>query len=144
MTETMNAFRLHLPVLAHRRTADASPEAPKPIIYGTAFPIAPAIFATAGHVLQAAAGDGEPSLSMMTGPGAAVRIYSAEQYEIFPEWDFGLLRCPSLETLAPMPLELEKRLDLLMPVSAIGFPVALVRRRVCAMYAQRVRRHRCH
>ena len=41
---------LHLGVVAVRQKPGGGIEAPKPLIYGTAFPVLPGLFVTAGHV----------------------------------------------------------------------------------------------
>ena len=61
----IHLWETHLPVLAARRTDSGGLETPRPVIYGTAFPIAAGIFATALHVIQAARVDGIPGLSVV-------------------------------------------------------------------------------
>ena len=51
-------FDLHLGVVAATKTASGQVEAPKPLIYGTAFPILPGLFVTAGHSARDARADG--------------------------------------------------------------------------------------
>jgi hypothetical protein len=98
----------------------------KPIAYGTAFPIAPGVFATAAHVVHDADVDGEPVLAVVSGAGGTkIRPYRIEQFEQVKAIDLGLLYCSTLRHLPPMPLDFDRPLGMLARVTAIGFPFAL-------------------
>lgn len=98
---------------------------PKPVIYGTAFPIAPGIFATAGHVVTDAMSDGVLGLTVVTGPGDSVEHYACPDVEVVVEIDFGMIRCPGLSHIKPIPIDFDRPLGLLASVSAVGFPMAV-------------------
>ena len=64
----VDVLDLHLAVMAVKDLVPGkTPESVKPFIYGTAFPILPGLFATAGHVLEDAAADGVPILAHIRG-----------------------------------------------------------------------------
>ena len=121
----LRAFDFNLPVFAYQRRENGSLETPKPVIYGTAFPIAPGLFATAGHVVRDADADGRVGLSYFTGAGEPVVHHHVPACEYIREIDLGLMQCPSLAHLAPIALEFDRQLDMLHPAMAMGFPMAL-------------------
>jgi hypothetical protein len=86
---------VHLPVVAVRRNDDGGLEAPKPVIYGTAFPILPGTFVTAGHVARDARADGIPALARRA-PDGQVKVFEVIAYEVFAPTDLALLACPGL------------------------------------------------
>jgi trypsin-like peptidase len=115
---------LHLGVVAVRRKADGGIEAPKPLIYGTAFPILPGLFVTAGHVANDVQVDGIPGLVQVTS-GRNIKVSEITQLEVFSGIDLALLECPGLKELVPLPLEFDRELTFLEPAYAIGYPYAL-------------------
>lgn len=121
----MRAYDFNLPVLAYRRTPAGGIETPEAVIYGTAFPIAEGLFATAAHVVEAAAAKGNVGLSYVTGAGEPILHHDVVQYDLAKEIDLAVLYCPSLKHLSPMPLDFDQPLDLLHPVMSMGFPMAL-------------------
>jgi hypothetical protein len=115
---------VHLPVLSVEVHSDGSVRTRKPIVYGTAFPIAPGLFVTAGHVLRDANSDGEPVLSVVV-PGEPMRPFRVGMYEVFESIDLGLLVCEQLRHLPPLTPDFDRPLRLLAQVSAVGFPLAM-------------------
>ena len=115
---------LHLGVVAVRKKPEGGIEAPKPLIYGTAFPVLPGLFVTAGHVATDAEGDGIPGLVQITND-RSVKAFEITQFEVFQGIDLALLECPGLKDLVPMVLEFDHELTLLNPAYAIGYPYAL-------------------
>lgn len=93
----MAALDMHLPVLSVNREASGGLSTPKAYVYGTAFPIAKGLFATASHVLEAAQQDGTPCLSRFVGGGGQLPAHAVTRSEAFPEIDFALLECPELD-----------------------------------------------
>ena len=124
MGHDIRAFDVHVPVFAYIEKPGGGIETPKPIIYGTAFPVAPGIFATAGQVIKAAAADGKPGLTYVN-PGAEIPLHQIKTYELVEAIDLALVESPSLRKLAPIPLDFDRRLDFLANASALGFPMAL-------------------
>lgn len=112
---------LHLPVVAVRRNDDGSLETPKPVIYGTAFPILPGVFVTAGHVATDACADGIPAL-VRRAPDGQVKVFQVTQYEVFAPTDLALLACPGLAELVPLPIDFDNQLTFFDPVYTVGFP----------------------
>jgi hypothetical protein len=115
---------LHLGVVAVSQKPDGGVEALKPVIYGTAFPILPGLFVTAGHVASDVRVDGIPGLVQIT-EQREVKVSEITRFEVFTGIDLALLECPSLRHLIPMPLEFDRELTLLDPAYAIGYPLAL-------------------
>lgn len=115
---------LHLAVVAVRRKPDGGLESPRPVIYGTAFPIAPGLFVTAGHVADDARADGMIGLAHI-GPEGGVRVSSVPDYEVFSGIDLAVMSCPDLSGLPAMPLDFNHQLTLLDPAYAIGYPWSL-------------------
>lgn len=115
-------FDTHFPVLAAVRKADGGIQAPKPTIYGTAFPVLPGLFLTAGHVLKAVEADGIAALGYLPADGSAIKASSIEAGEHFTPYDLALFTCPGLEKIQPIPLEFDRDLTLLDPVWSVGFP----------------------
>lgn len=99
-------------------------ETAAPVVYGTAFPIAPGLFATAAHVWTAAQSDGIPILSRIPrnlGPLVPLRINAAE---VVPAIDLALIRCDDLANVTPFPIDFDRTLTIHDQVSAVGFPMA--------------------
>lgn len=115
---------LHLGVVAVHKKPDGGIETPRPLIYGTAFPVLPGLFVTAGHVANDAESDGIPGLVQVT-PNRDVKVSEITRFEVFTGIDLALLECPGLEDLVPLPVEFERQLTLLEPAYAIGYPCAL-------------------
>lgn len=115
---------LHLGVVAVRKKPDGGIEAPKPLIYGTAFPVFPGLFVTAGHVANDAEVDGIPGLVQVT-TDRDIKVSEITRFEVFSGIDLALLECPGLKDLVPLVLEFERELTLLDPAYAIGYPYAL-------------------
>ncbi len=120
----VRVFDVHLPVVAVKKKADGGLEAPKALVYGTAFPILPGLFVTAGHVFNAVQADGIPALGNM-GEGGALKVSEITDAEVFSDIDLALVVCPGLEHVPPIPLEFDYQLGLLDPVWTVGFPCAL-------------------
>ncbi len=120
----IRALDLHLGVVAVREKPGGGVEAPKPVIYGTAFPVLPGLFATAGHVATDVRADGPPGLVQIT-EHREIRASEITGFEVFDGIDLALLVCPGLANLVPMPLEFDRELTLLDPAYAIGYPFAL-------------------
>ena len=110
----------HLPVLAAFRTPLGTVETPKALAYGTAFPIAPGILLTAGHVVKDAAADGVPALTVVR-PGEQAIVHEIVDYELVDAIDLAILRSPSLEKLPALEIDFDRPLEMLMPAQAIGF-----------------------
>jgi hypothetical protein len=116
---------LHLPVFSGRRVDEERLEPASPYIYGTAFPLwHGGLFATAAHVLDSARADGEVVLGRLKGEGP-IPGYGVEQAEVYPQYDFALLKCPSLEKFPPVALEMRRPLSLFDDVSAVGYPFSV-------------------
>jgi len=116
---------IHIPVFAYHKKPDGSLENPKPIIYGTAFPIAPGLFATAAHVVNDAKGDGTIGLGHSSGAGQPYVHHDVPQVEVCEPIDFALLSCPGLAHLPTLPIDFDYPLRMLDVVFAYGFPLAL-------------------
>src|SRR5262252_698395 len=121
---TLGIWDLHLPVIAVKRGADGSVHSPRPIVYGTAFPIAEGLFVTAGHVVRDAQSDGELALSVVV-PGQGLRPFRAGLIEMFDPLDLALITCKRLAHLPALRPEFDRPLGLLAPVSAVGFPLSI-------------------
>ena len=121
---TIGIWDMHLPVVAVEERADGSVHSPRAIVYGTAFPIGPGLFLTAGHVIRDVRVDGEPALSVVA-PGAEMRPFKVGLTEVYDACDLALLSCEYLRALPPIRLDFDRPLDLLAPVSAVGFPLAM-------------------
>ena len=119
----LKVFDLHVPIIAYKAASDGSGETPKPVIYGTAFPIAPGLLATAAHVLMAASADGTPGL-MLIRAGKKILHCPIRSYELIDPIDLGVISCPTLAHLPSVPIDFDRRLDLLTNAFAIGFPMA--------------------
>jgi hypothetical protein len=115
---------LHLGVVAVKRKPDGGLESPKPVIYGTAFPVAPGVFITAGHVADDARADGMIGL-VHIGPEGGLRVSSVPDCEVFSGIDLAVMSCPDLSGLMPLPLDFDRQLTLLAPAYAIGYPWSL-------------------
>ena len=122
--EAVRMLDLHLAVVAVRRKPDGGLESPRPVIYGTAFPIAPGLFVTAGHVADDARADGMIGLAHI-GPEGGVRVSSVPDCEVFSGIDLAVMSCPDLSGLPAMPLDFDHQLTLLDPAYAIGYPWSL-------------------
>jgi hypothetical protein len=125
MGHQVRAFDVHVPVLSYVRRDGGGIETPKPLVYGTAFPIASGVFATAAHVMTAAKADGTPGLSYMTAAGDNMMLHEIKDYEIVSAIDLALISCPSLAKLPPLPIDFDRTLDFLANASALGFPLAM-------------------
>lgn len=121
----LRAFDLHVPVFAYIRKPDGSIETPSAVIYGTAFPIASGIFATAAHVIEAAAADGTPGLSYVSAAADKMVHYPIQSHQLYLAIDLALIECPSLKRLPPTPIDFDRKLEFLSNASALGFPLAL-------------------
>lgn len=121
----LKAFDLHLPVFAFAPGEDGNVRTPKPIVYGTAFPVGPGLFATAAHVVDGAQADGIVGLSHITVAGASAPVHEVQAIEKCDAIDLALLRCDSLSHLQPIPIDFDRRLDFLANVSSVGFPMSL-------------------
>lgn len=115
---------LHLAVVAVQRKPDGGLEVPKPIIYGTAFPVLPGLFVTAGHVADDAHSDGMLGLARI-GPDGDIKVSSVPDCEVFSGVDVALLSCPALSELVPLSLDFDHQLEMLDPAYSIGFPWSL-------------------
>jgi hypothetical protein len=76
-------------------------------------------------VIRAASGDGEPAVAVVTGAGDHIYPYSITDVQPFDRLDLAIAACPSLSRLPALPLDFDNPLDILMHVSAIGFPMAV-------------------
>lgn len=116
---------LHFPIFALKRDADGA-QTTSPVIYGTAFPIAPGVFLSAGHVLRDASADGVPVLSRIPSPSGP-RLFQPFrlQFNIFTGIDLAVLKCEGLADIVPLPLDFDRTLTIGDEVSALGFPVAV-------------------
>ena len=117
-------FDLHLGVVAATKTASGQVEAPKPLIYGTAFPILPGLFVTAGHSAKDAKADGLLGLVRLNSSGDVV-VSAVTRCEVFDAIDLALMECPDFAGLTPFVLEFDRGLGLLDPAYAVGFPHAM-------------------
>jgi hypothetical protein len=99
-----------------------------PIVYGTAFCFAPGgLFLTAGHVLEDALKDAGPNgvVGLFRRSGkSALEGGPVTCHELHRGIDMALLLCPFFRRAIPFPIAFDE-LDLLTPVSAIGFPLAV-------------------
>ena len=68
--------------MAVRKKPDGGIEAPKPLIYGTAFPVLPGVFVTAGHVATDAETDGIPGLVQVKSD-RSVKAFEITEFEVF-------------------------------------------------------------
>jgi len=118
----MNAFAASLAVITGRG-ASGSPafQLDHPVLYGTAFSIAPDLFVTAAHVIRAAQDEGKVALARLT-PGD-FQILEVLQAEMFENVDLALLHCPHLNA-ERLPLQMEP-LDFLTEVFSLGYPFGL-------------------
>jgi hypothetical protein len=114
----------HLPVMAAVKAPSGGLETPKPLAYGTAFPVAPGVFLTAAHVIKDARVDGIPGLSVMK-PGEQAFAHDIVEYELVDAIDLAILRCPSLSDLPRLEMDFDRPLDMFMPAQAVGFPFAV-------------------
>lgn len=119
----VNALDMHLPVLSVTRLSTGAVSSAKAYVYGTAFPIAKGLFATAGHVLDAALSDGTPCLSRFVGGGGQLPAHIATRWERFPEIDFALIECPELAWIPRVPVAFAD-VNFWDPAFALGFPFA--------------------
>ena len=119
------SFKQHVPVLAYEQDPDGGIQTPRPVIYGTAFPVAAGLFATAAHVVRSAKAGGTPGLSLCAGPGAAFQLHEIVEYEAVSAIDFALLRCPSLSAVSPIPIDFDNHLAPVGPVMAYGYPLGM-------------------
>jgi len=110
------------PVVAMREARGG--EAERPDYFGTAFAIAPGVFLTANHVLQAAASVGFPALAGEGDPGGPLGVVRVSRSEPFPDFDLAILHLPSLQVTL-LNLWLGGQLQVLEDVSAFGFPHAI-------------------
>jgi len=133
----------HLPVLSAVRNSSGGLETPKPMAYGTAFPVAPGLFLTAGHVIKDAKADGIPGLALVR-PGQKMFAHEIIDYELVDAVDLAILRCPSLVQLPPLPIDFDRPLDILMPAQAVGFPLAMDAEHVRPPRRPGIRRPRSH
>ena len=129
MTDSATAFGvrvldLHLAVVAVQRKPDGGFEVPKPIIYGTAFPVLPGLLVTAGHVADHAHTDGMIGL-VRIGPDGQIKVSAVRDCEVFSSIDVALLDCPGLNELVPLPIDFDHQLGMLDPAYAIGLSSAL-------------------
>jgi hypothetical protein len=115
----MNPHAVSLAVLAGRgnRQEDAF-ELNYGVFHGTAFCIAPSIFLTAAHVLQAAQGDGEVALARLT-PNQN-QAQTVRDAEVFESIDLAILLCPNLGAEI-LPFNFTP-LYYLAEVSSFGYP----------------------
>jgi hypothetical protein len=74
-------FDTPVPVLAAKHKPDGGIEAPKPMIYGTAFPILAGLFLTASHVFQAAEADGIPLSKLRSAAQKTHRRWRCRGYQ---------------------------------------------------------------
>jgi len=121
----LRAFDLNVPVLSSLRATDGSLQTPKPLVYGTAFPLAPGLFATAAHVIEAAAADGTPGLSYVSSAADPMVHYAVKSYELVKAIDLAILEAPSLAKLPAFPIDFDRKLEFLANASALGFPLAM-------------------
>jgi len=121
----LRAFDLHVPVLSSLRATDGSLQTPKPLVYGTAFPLAPGLFATAAHAIEAAAADGTPGLSDVSNADDPMVHYAVKSYELVKAIDLAILEAPSLANLPAFPIDFDRKLEFLANASALGFPLAM-------------------
>lgn len=119
----VQALDMHLPVLSVTQGKSGELSTTKAYVYGTAFPIAKGVFATASHVVEAALSDGTPCLSRFVGGGGQLPAHVATAWETFPEVDFALIRCPDLEWLPKLPVAF-RDVNFWDPAYALGFPFA--------------------
>jgi hypothetical protein len=115
---------LHYPVVAGRPNSDGGLSLTKAYVYGTAFPILPGLFVTAGHVAQDAEGDGTPALGWM-GPEGEIKAFAIAESEQFKGLDLALCYVPDLVKVVPFTIEFDQGLEMLDPAYAIGFPHAV-------------------
>ncbi len=62
---------------------------------------------------------------MMSGAGSQIMPYPIDQIEITTAIDLALIQCDSLQELHSLPLDFDRTLGILSPVSAVGFPLAM-------------------
>ena len=80
-----------------------------PVIYGTAFPIAPGIFVSAAHVFEDAHADGR-AVALVQGHPERTRIHVVTDTEVFRGIDLALMACPEMNDLVPIPIDFTNRL----------------------------------
>src|SRR5689334_17635007 len=117
---------LHLGIVAGKGALGGSFQVNKPVVFGTAFPIAPGLFMTANHVLRDALADaGADGIVALFRKGATeVESGPVTRHEAIPHLDVALLECPHFKRLEALPVEFSA-LDIFMPVSAAGYPYAV-------------------
>lgn len=91
----MNAFAAHFAVVAGRDNAQKRAfDLNYGLFHGTAFGLAPDLFLTAAHVLQAAQSDGKVAVARLTRQGNDVEL--VQDVELFDRIDLALMVCPGL------------------------------------------------
>ncbi len=86
----VNVVDLHFPVFAMKRGAHRA-QIERPVVYGTAFPIAAGVLVTPAHVWEAAYADGMPILSRIPGPGRKFAPLAVNDAEVFRAIDVALV-----------------------------------------------------
>lgn len=117
---------LHLAIVAGNGTIGESLQVNKPVVFGTAFPIAPGLFMTANHVLTDALADAgtDGVVALFRKGPTQIESGPVTQHEAIPSLDLALLACPHFKRLEPLPADFTP-LDIFVPVSAAGYPYAV-------------------
>ena len=95
-----------------------------PVVYGTAFAIAPGIFVTAAHVLDDARADSKDVAFARVRPDG-VRVYLATDAEVFRGIDLAVIACPGFKDVTSIPIDFDHRLTMFDEVVSVGFPFSI-------------------
>lgn len=90
------------------------------VLHGTAFALAPGIFATAHHVLEEASAVGRVALGRLDGPRTQIQLVRGST--VFRDDDLALLACPLDVDILPCLFE---PLFYLADVASYGYPAGL-------------------
>jgi hypothetical protein len=117
----------HLAVVAGRLDEDGRFISKPLLVFGTAFPVAPGIFLTAGHVYENARAVA-PVVGLCPFPrepqDSRIKAYVVSAAEVHGGIDLAVLSCPDLEQLIPLPMSFDSLVEL-DDVRAAGYPYSI-------------------